>query len=45
MERCGGVKKCVGVWGEVRGEVWGCEEVCWGVGQVRERCGEVWREV
>ena len=52
MERCGGVKKCVGVWGEVRGEVWGvrkcvgvwwrCGEVCWGVGKVR---GEVWGSV
>ena len=28
------MKKCVGVWGEVRGEVWGCEKVCWGVVEV-----------
>ena len=33
-----GVGKCVGVWGEVREDVLGVREVCWGVGKY----GEVW---
>ena len=37
----GGVGKCVGVWGEVRKDVWGVEKC----GRVYEVCQEVcWRE-
>ena len=38
-EMCGGdVGKCIGVWGEVRKDVWGgCGKVCWHVGK---GCGE-----
>ena len=43
-EKCAGMEKCVGMWGEVRrdvrrgvgGGVGKCGEVCWGEG----RCGE-----
>ena len=35
------VEKCVGVWGEVRGEVWGVWRKVRGDGG----CKEVWREV
>ena len=46
----GCVRKCVRVWGKLwenmLGEVWeslfGCVEVCWGVGVVKKDVGEAW---
>ena len=37
----GGVGKCVGVWGEVRKDVWGVEK-CGRVGKCVGMCGEEW---
>ena len=40
---CGGdVGKCVGVWGEVRKDMWGVEKCGEGVGKCMGKCVGVW---